>query len=37
VLSPVLIVWLVAAVLVAQVLAELAGHERHTHAATGPI
>ena len=37
VLSPVLIIWLLAAVLVAQVLAELAGHEGHTHPAAGPI
>jgi low temperature requirement protein LtrA len=37
VISPVLIVWLLAAVLVAQVLAELAGHEGHTHEAPGPI
>ena len=37
VLSPVLILWLLAAVLVAQVFAELAGHERHTHPAPGPI
>jgi low temperature requirement protein LtrA len=37
VLSPVLILWLLAAVLVAQVLAEMAGHEGHTHALTGPV
>lgn len=37
VLSPVLILWLLAAVLVAQVFAELAAHERHTHPAPGPI
>jgi hypothetical protein len=32
----VLILWLLAAVLVAQVLVELASHEGHTHAVTGP-
>jgi len=37
VLSPVLIIWLLAAVLVAQVLAELAGHESHAHPVTGPV
>jgi hypothetical protein len=37
VLSPVLIVWLLAAVLVAQVIAELEGHEGHSGSATGPI
>ena len=37
VLSPVLIVWLLAAVLVAQVIAELEGHEGHSAPPTGPI
>ena len=37
VLSPVLIVWLLAAVLVAQVLAELAAHEGHSHSLPGPV
>lgn len=37
VLSPVLILWLLAAVLVAQVLTELTAHEGHTHEAPGPI
>jgi low temperature requirement protein LtrA len=37
VLSPVLILWLLAAVLVAQVVVELSGHEGHTHPATGPV
>jgi low temperature requirement protein LtrA len=37
VLSPVLIVWLLASVLVAQVFAELEGHEGHSGSATGPI
>ena len=37
VLSPVLILWLLAAALVGQVLVELAGHEGHTHAAPGPV
>ncbi len=38
VLSPVLIVWLLAAVLVGQVIAELEGHEGgHSRGATGPI
>ena len=37
VLSPVLIIWLLAAVLVGQVIAELEGHEGHSGSATGPI
>ena len=37
VLSPVLIVWLLAAVLVGQVIAELEGHEGHSGVAGGPI
>ena len=37
VLSPVLILWLLSAVLVAQVVAELAGHEHHTRPLTGPV
>ncbi len=37
VLSPVLILWLVAAALVAQVAVELATHERHTAELPGPV
>jgi low temperature requirement protein LtrA len=37
VLSPVLIVWLLAAVLVGQVIAELEGHEGHTQPVEGPL
>ena len=38
VLSPVVIVWLLAAVLVGQVIAELEGHEGHSgHSGAGPI
>ena len=38
VLSPVVIVWLLAAVLVGQVIAELEGHEGHSgHSGDGPI
>jgi low temperature requirement protein LtrA len=37
VVSPVVILWLLAAVLVAQVVFELAGHERHTGAVPGPL
>ena len=37
VLSPVVIVWLLAAVLVGQVIAELEGHESHSHPSEGPI
>jgi low temperature requirement protein LtrA len=37
VLSPVLIIWLLAAVLVGQVIAELEGHEAHSGGAGGPI
>jgi low temperature requirement protein LtrA len=37
VLSPVLIVWLLAAVLVGQVIAELEGHDGHSGGATGPL
>jgi len=37
VLSPVLIIWLLAAVLVGQVIAELEGHEGHSGVAGGPI
>jgi hypothetical protein len=36
-LSPVLIVWLLAAVLVGQVIAELEGHEGHSGGVTGQI
>ena len=35
--SPVLVLWLLAAALVAQVVVELARHERHTAAAGGPF
>jgi low temperature requirement protein LtrA len=37
VLSPVLILWLLAATLVAQVVVELATHDRHTPAIPGPL
>ena len=37
VLSPVVILWLLAAALVAQVVVELAAHERHTGQLAGPI
>jgi low temperature requirement protein LtrA len=37
VVSPVVILWLLAVVLVAQVVLELAGHERHTGAVPGPL
>ena len=37
VLSPVVILWLLAAALVAQVVFELAAHERHTGQLAGPI
>jgi len=37
VISPVLIVWLLAAVLVAQVIAELEGHEGHSGHGEGPL
>jgi low temperature requirement protein LtrA len=36
-LSPALILWLLAAALVGQVVLELAGHERHTAGAVGPV
>jgi low temperature requirement protein LtrA len=36
-LSPVLVLWLVAAALVAQVVVELAAHERHTAGVPGPL
>jgi hypothetical protein len=37
VLSPVLIIWLLAAALVAQVVAELATHEQHTASVSSPL
>jgi len=37
VLSPVAVLWLIAAALVAQVVFELAAHERHTRELAGPI
>jgi low temperature requirement protein LtrA len=37
VVSPVVTLWLLAVVLVAQVVFELAGHERHTGAVPGPL
>jgi hypothetical protein len=37
VLSPVVILWLLAAALVAQVVFELAAHERHTGQLAGPL
>jgi hypothetical protein len=37
VLSPVLVLWLLAAVLVIQVVVELATHEHHTEVVTGPV
>jgi low temperature requirement protein LtrA len=36
-LSPVVILWLLSVALVAQVVLELASHERHTAGATGPV
>ena len=36
-LSPALVLWLLAAALVAQVVVELTGHERHTAALSGPL
>jgi hypothetical protein len=37
VLSPVVILWLLAALLVGQVVFELAAHERHTGQLAGPM
>jgi hypothetical protein len=37
VLSPVLVLWLLAVALVAQVVIELAGHEEHAGAARAPV